>query len=157
MNTKALQEPSQLAARLELFKPSRAEPCIKSARSSRAGLPKLEPKCGLAQKARAEMWLGSKARAEPRAGSVFLFILKLFTFYNFHSSIQQINTIVVLQDRFQNRNRFQTGLGVLSPVSDHFFRLTGFLFKTGFKMQTGLKFETGLHFETGLRRKLNYL
>ena len=44
--------------------------------------------------ARAEMWLGSKARAEPRAGSVFLFILKLFTFYNFHSSIQQINTIV---------------------------------------------------------------
>jgi len=40
------------------------------------------------------MWLGSKARAEPRAGSVFLFILKLFTFYNFHSSIQQINTIV---------------------------------------------------------------
>jgi len=92
--SKALQEPSQLAARLKLFKPSRAEPCIKSARSSRAGLPKLEPKCGLAQKARAEMWLGSKARAEPRAGSVFLFILKLFTFYNFHSSIQQINTIV---------------------------------------------------------------
>src|SRR5271167_2406328 len=121
MNTKALQEPSQLAARLELFKPSRAEPCIKSARSSRAGLPKLEPKCGLAQKARAEMWLGSKARAEPRAGSVFLFILKL-----------------VLQDRFQNRNRFQTGLGVLRSVADHFFRLTGFLFKAGFKMQTGL-------------------